>query len=424
MKTDPFNIFGARYEGIYLLEGVRTPFGKFCGSLGAISPTDLGIIVAREVLKRSGVRPDQVDHVVFANIIQSSFDAIYLPRHISLYAGIPQHVPALMVQRICGSGFETIITAAEQIQLKKAGIVLAGGAENMTLAPTSAFGNRQGYRLGQVHFGDMLWEGLADPAVNCTMGLTAENLSKQLKITREEVDAFALRSHQQAWRAWDEGFLRGEVVPVQSGLLETEGLHPRKFRTVPSRIVVERDENVRETSEEQLAKLKPTFRQDGVQTAGNSSGIVDGAAAVIVVAESELPSLTTPPLARIVASALVGVDPTIMGIGPVPAIQAVLKLTGLTLDNIDLFEINEAFGAQILAVERTLNLSREKLNVNGGAIAIGHPLAATGVRLTHTLARELKRRHGRYGVAAACIGGGQGTAVLIENVEQEEVTAA
>ncbi len=419
MKSDSSAIFGASYEGVYLIEGVRTPFGKFCGSLGTISPTDLGIIVAREVLKRARVSPDRVDHVVFANIIQSSFDAIYLPRHVSLYAGIPQPVPALMVQRICGSGFETIITAAEQIQLKKAGIVLAGGAENMTLAPTSAFGNRQGYRLGQVHFGDMLWEGLADPAVNCTMGQTAENLSKQFNISREEVDAFALRSHRQAWRAWEEGFLGQEVIPVQSGVHGVEGLQPRKFKTVPSRIMVERDENVRETSEERLSELKPTFSRDGVQTAGNSSGIVDGAAAVLVAAESELASLTLPPLARIISSASAGVDPTIMGIGPVPAIQAVLKLTGLTLEEIDLFEINEAFGAQILAVERELNLPREKLNVNGGAIAIGHPLAATGVRLTHTLARELRRRHERYGVAAACIGGGQGTAILIENVEWE-----
>ncbi|MFQ6612456.1 MAG: thiolase family protein [Fidelibacterota bacterium] len=418
MSDDQLNIFGAKYEGVFLLEGVRTPFGKFCGTLGHVSPTDLGIMVGREVLKRAGLSPDRIDHVVFANIIQSSFDAIYLPRHISLYCGIPQQVPALMVQRICGSGFEAIIAAAEQIQLNKARLVLAGGTENMTLAPTSAFGNRQGYRLGQIHFGDMLWEGLNDPAVDCSMGLTAENLSEHYGISREDVDEFASQSHQLAWKAWEAGILSTEIVPVNSGTHEGEGLQIRKFRTTPSRAVLDRDENVRETNQDQLAGLKPAFKREGVQTAGNSSGIVDGAAAVIVAAKETLNSIQTKPLARIVASASAGVDPTIMGIGPVPAIQAVLKMTGLTIADIDLFEINEAFGAQIVAVERELNLPREKLNVNGGAIAIGHPLAATGIRLTHTLALELKRRKRRYGIASACIGGGQGTAVLIENVTQ------
>ncbi|MFQ6606460.1 MAG: thiolase family protein [Fidelibacterota bacterium] len=415
MKNDLHPIFGARYKGVYLLEGVRTPFGKFCGALGRISPTDLGIIVAREVIRRAKLQPDQIDHVVFANIIQSGFDAIYLPRHIGLYAEIPQTTPALLVQRICGSGFEAIIAATEQIVLGKAQVVLAGGTENMTLAPTSSFGNRMGYRLGQLHFGDMLWEGLLDPAVNCSMGQTAENLAKKYSITRTEVDDYAFQSHQRAKQRWDDGTLAKEVIPVASGVHQLEGLVPRKFKTIPTGRPLERDEYVRTTEREQLDSLRPSFVPDGVQTAGNSSGIVDGAAAVIVTGEEFVKHHDQLPLARIVASASAGVDPQFMGLGPVPSIHNLLQLTGLAVSDIALWEINEAFGAQIVAVERELGLDRERLNVNGGSIAIGHPLAATGTRLTHTLALELRRRGERYGIASACIGGGQGTAVLIEN---------
>jgi len=415
MKNVTHPIFGARYEGVYLLEGARTPFGKFCGALGRISPTDLGIIVSREVIRRAHLQPDQIDHVVFANIIQSGFDAIYLPRHIGLYAGIPRTTPALMVQRICGSGFESIIAATEQIVLGKAHVVLAGGTENMTLAPTTSFGNRMGYRLGQLKFGDMLWEGLLDPAVNCSMGQTAENLAKKYSISRAEVDDYAFQSHQRAKERWDDGTLAQEVIPVASGIHELEGLVARKFKTIPTAQPLERDEYVRTTERDQLDSLRPSFAKDGVQTAGNSSGIVDGAAAVIVVHEEFLNQHEYPPLARIIASASAGVDPEYMGLGPVPSIQNLLKLTGLTIADIALWEINEAFGAQIIAVERELGLGRDKLNVNGGSIAIGHPLAATGTRLTHTLALELRRRGERYGIASACIGGGQGTAVLIEN---------
>jgi acetyl-CoA C-acetyltransferase len=283
MKNDTHPGFGARYEGIYLLEGVRTPFGKFCGALGRISPTDLGIIVSREVIHRAHLEPAQIDHVVFANIIQSGFDAIYLPRHIGLYTGIPRTTPALMVQRICGSGFESIIAATEQIVLGKARVVLAGGTENMTLAPTTSFGNRMGYRLGQLQFGDMLWEGLLDPAVNCSMGQTAENLAKKYSITRAEVDDYAFQSHQRAKNRWDDGTLEQEVIPVASGVHEIEGLVTRKFKTIPTSQPLERDEYVRTTERAQLDSLRPSFAKDGVQTAGNSSGIVDGAAAVIVV---------------------------------------------------------------------------------------------------------------------------------------------
>jgi acetyl-CoA C-acetyltransferase len=411
--------FAVAYDDIYLLEGSRTPFGKFCGTLSAISPTDLGIIAAKGAFQTAGISPDEIHQVIFANIIQSSFDAIYLPRHIALYCGIPRAVPAALVQRICGSGFEAIITATEQITLGKAGVVLAGGSENMSLAPTSAFGNRMGYQLGRVHFGDMLWEGLTDPAVNYSMGQTGENLARKYGITREEVDEFAFRSQRLAWEKTADGTLAEEIIPVTSGTHERDGFTPRVYRTTPRKAELKHDENIRQTSLEQLSQLKPVFDRDGVQTAGNSSGIVDGAAAVVVAAGSYVAQHRKEPLARIVASASAGVDPDIMGIGPVPSIRNVLKVAGLTLEDIDLFEINEAFGAQIIAVERELGLDRERLNVNGGAIAIGHPLAATGTRLTLTLAKELRRRGGRYGIASACIGGGQGTAILVENVKSE-----
>ncbi|NQU66860.1 MAG: thiolase family protein [Candidatus Marinimicrobia bacterium] len=407
--------FAICYNDIYLVEGARTPFGKFCGGLGSVSPTDLGIIASRGAIQKAGIKPEDIHHVVFANILQSSFDAIYLPRHVGLYCGIPVDVPALLVQRICGSGFESIISAAEQIVLGKAGVVLAGGAENMTLTPTSSFGNRLGYRLGGVNFKDMLWEGLFDPSANCSMGDTAENLGKKYHLTRNEVDDFAFRSHTQAFARMTDGTFDQEIVSVASGVHEVEGFQPRKFRTFPPKVTIERDENIRQANRESMASLRPTFAKDGLQTAGNSSGIVDGAAAVIIASGVELKQKNLTGLVKIVASASAAVEPNIMGIGPAPAIRNVLEVTGLSMDDIDLFEINEAFGAQIVAVEKELQIDREKLNVNGGAIAIGHPLAATGTRLTHTLAYELKRRNKRYGIASACIGGGQGTAILIEN---------
>jgi len=410
-------IFGAVYDEIFLVNGARTPFGRFCGTLGTVNPTDLGISVSKATLERSGVKPDEIDHVVFANIIQSGYDALYLPRHIGLYCGIPETVPAQLVQRICGSGFESIITGAENITLGKAGIVLAGGSENMTLAPTSSFGNRLGYRLGAVQFKDMLWEGLMDPASGCTMGDTAENLAVEYKISREDVDTFALRSQSLAIVATQSGRLAEEMITMNSGIHEQEGLKPRKYRMNPSRASLDHDENIRETTADKLAALPPTFAKDGVQSAGNSSGIVDGASAVVVASGSEVKTKSLKPLARIVASASAGVSPRIMGIGPAPAIRNVLELAGISQDAIGLFEINEAFGAQIVAVECELKLDRETLNVNGGAIALGHPLGATGTRLTHTLAIEMQKRNVQYGIASACIGGGQGTAILLEKVD-------
>ncbi|MFQ6615737.1 MAG: thiolase family protein [Fidelibacterota bacterium] len=410
----------ACYDDVYLLGGVRTPFGKFCGTLGTVSPTDLGIVVGREAIRRCRIHPEDIDHVVFANIIQAGFDAIYLPRHVGLYCGIPPSVPAMMVQRICGSGFEAIVSAAEQIVLGKGRAGLAGGSENMTRAPTSSFGNRLGYRLGQLQFGDMLWEGLKDPAVELSMGQTAENLARKHGITREEADAYALRSHTLATAASGNGVLSEEMVTVASGVLEMEGFRPRPYQTNPSGGQLDKDESIRKTDLEQLAQLPPVFDPDGVQTAGNSSGIVDGAAAVVVVSKDFVKTKKVTPLARVMASASTGVDPRFMGIGPVPAIRKLLDVSGLSLDRIDLFEINEAFASQIIAVERELGIDRDRMNVNGGAIAIGHPLAATGTRLTLTLALELQRRGDRYGIASACVGGGQGTAILVENTNLEE----
>ena len=411
--------FAVRYDDIYLLGGARTPFGKFCGTLGTISPTDLGILASHAAIERSGVTPHEIGHVTFANIIPGCYDAIYLPRHIGLYCGIPQAAPALLVQRICGSGFESIIAAAEQITLGKAKVVLAGGSENMTLAPTVSFGNRLGYRLGQLRFGDLLMEGLLDPASGCSMGQTAENLAQQYHITRDQVDEYALRSHTLALEKTEDGTLAEEIVPVGSGVVEQAGMAPRAYRTQPKNAKLNTDEHIRPTTAAQLAELKPSFAPAGVQTAGNSSGIVDGAAAVVVASGRCVEDKNLAPLARVVASASAGVDPSVMGIGPVPAVRAVLESARLSMDDIDLFEVNEAFGAQILAVEQALELDRDRLNVNGGAIAVGHPLAATGARLTLTLTLELCRRRARYGIATACIGGGQGTAILIENVAME-----
>ncbi len=413
---------GCVYDEVYLINGARTGFGKLCGTLARVSPTDLGIFASRGALEQAEIPPTEIDQTIVANIGQASYDSYFIARHISLYSGIPQSVPALMVQRICASGLETIVTAAEQITLGKAATVLCCGTENMSLAPTVSFGNRMGYDLGRVEFKDMLWEALNDTAAGYAMGCTAENLAKKYRLTRQEVDEFALRSQERAMAAVERGFflhregaVKAEILPITSTVFEAEGLQPRKVRLPRGVTEFRQDEHIRPTTLEALAKLPPVFERDGVQTAGNSSGIVDGAAAVVVAGKTVVHSRQITPLARVAASASCGVDPRYMGIGPVPAIRLLLELTGLTLDDIGLVEINEAFGAQIVACEKELGLDRERLNVNGGAIAIGHPLGATGTRLALTLAREMNLRGVRYGIASACIGGGQGTALLLEN---------
>jgi acetyl-CoA C-acetyltransferase len=408
---------GIIYDDMYLINGARTPFGKLAGTLANVSPTDLGILACRGALDKSNVSADEIDQTIIANIGQSSTDAYFLPRHISLYSGVRENVPVLMVQRICGSGFETIIAGAEQIHLGKADIVLCGGTENMSLSPTVSFGNRLGYQLGRPNFADMLWESLNDTAAGYPMGCTAENVAKKHKITREEADTFGKLSFDRTLSAIENGFFEDEIIPVNSMVLEADGFKPRKVK-LPRKVVdFKTDENVRSTTMEALAKLPPVFDKDGVQTAGNSSGIVDGAASVVISNKEYISAKKLKPLTKVVASAACGIDPKVMGLGPVKAINLLLEITGLNLSEINLIEINEAFAAQFIGCERELGFDRSIANVNGGAIAIGHPLGATGIRLSLTLSREMNIRKSKYGIASACIGGGQGNAILFENVD-------
>ncbi|MGB8863081.1 MAG: thiolase family protein [Candidatus Sulfotelmatobacter sp.] len=404
----------SHYDGVFLLDGVRTPFVEYNTALGLVSPTDLGIKAAREVFRRSSVPPTDVDIVVAGNMAQASFDAYVLPRHIALYSAVPVEVPAHLVQRVCGTGIEAILQAADNIKLKKANLALVVGTESMSRNPIAAYTHRGGFRMGEVEFKDFLWEALLDPCPNETMGGTAEKLAKQYGVTRADVDQFAAESFARAIAAQKSCFLSGEITALTSEVFEFPGYSPRGIRLPRGVEKLSEDTHIRPSPWEVLSKLKPAF--GGVQTGGNSSGIVDGAAAALVVSSEYLKQPKKNPLARVVAGAVVGVRPEIMGIGPVPAIQTLLDVAGLSLGQIDRFEINEAFGAQVLACQHELGLDRSKLNVNGGAIAIGHPLGATGVRLAVTLARELKRSNARYGVASACIGGGQGIALLVENI--------
>lgn len=406
--------FGITYDNIYLVNGARTPFGKLCGTLGQVSPTDLAIYATKAAIEKSGIKGEDIDQVMYANIGQSSADSYFLPRHIGLFSGIPEGVPAVMLQRICGSGFETIIAGAEQISLGKAQTALCGGTENMTLSPTVSFGNRMGYPLGKSDFKDMLWEALNDTAA-VPMGCTAENVAAKHGITKEDANVFAKLSIDRYIAAQKRGFFDGEIVKMNSAEFAIEGLITRKVRLPKHAIDFCTDENVRPADLESMAKLPSVFAKDGVQTAANSSGIVDGAASVVVASGDFIKEKGLKPLSRVVASATSALDPRVMGLGPVPAIRLVLEMAGLTLADIGLIEINEAFAAQFIGCEKELGLNRDICNVNGGAIALGHPLAATGTRLSLTLSREMQARGVKYGIASACIGGGQGTAILFEN---------
>jgi acetyl-CoA acyltransferase 2 len=387
-------------KDIYVVDGARTPFGAFGGAFKDTSAIDLGAAAAKGALERGKTPAAEVDQIIFGNVIQTSPDAVYLARHVGLKAGLPVHVSALTVNRLCGSGLQAMMSGAQLMLLDEADTVLAGGTENMSQAPYQVRGARWGLRLGSTEFQDYLWEALTDSCAGCDMANTAENLAQQFGITREEVDAYALRSQQTTADAQAKCYFSAEIVPVE-------------VKTKRGVTTVDRDEHPRPDSTlETLAKLPTSFRKDGVITAGNASGIVDGAAAVVMTTHDKLNGRT--PLGRVLSWATVGVDPTIMGIGPAKAIPMALERAGLTLDEMDLVEINEAFAPQYLACERELGLNREKANVNGGAIAIGHPLGASGTRLAITLLYELRRRGGRYGVASACIGGGQGIAVVFE----------
>lgn len=411
--SSPSKALLSSYDDVFLLDGVRTPFAEYNTALGLVSPTDLGIKAAREVFRRSSVSAADVDIVVAGNVAQASFDAYVLPRHIALYSGVPVEVPSHLVQRVCGTGIEAILQAADNIKLARANLALVVGTESMSRNPIAAYTHRGGFRMGHVEFKDFLWEALLDPCPNETMGGTAEKLAKQYGISRGEVDQFAAESFARTIAAQKSCFLSGEIVPLVSEVFELPGYSPRGIQLPRTVDKLSQDTHVRPSSFEVLSQLKPAF--GGVQTGGNSSGIVDGAAAALVASSEYVKLHKKEPLARVAAGSVVGVRPEIMGIGPVAAIQTLLDSAGLTLSQIDRFEINEAFGAQVLACQRELGLDPNRLNVNGGAIAIGHPLGATGVRLAITLARELKRSNTRYGVASACIGGGQGIALLVEN---------
>jgi acetyl-CoA acyltransferase 2 len=389
---------------VFIIGGKRTPMGEYVGALKDVSAIDLGAVAARGAIESAKIEATDIDHAVFGNALQTSGDAIYGARHVALKAGVPFERPALTVNRLCGSGIQSIVSGAQMIQLDEAHTCLVGGMESMSQAPHVIRGARSGFALGQGKLEDSLMVALLDTYCNTPMAGTAENLARKFEISREDQDAYALRSQQEAKRALDAGYLAEEIVPV-----EVKG---RKGVTT-----VTHDDHARpETTLEGLAKLKPAFAKDGFVTAGNASGIVDGAAALVIADGEFVKQRDLKPLGRIVSWAYAGVEPEIMGIGPVPATRAALAKASLTLNDMDLIEVNEAFAAQYLAVERDLGLDRSRTNVNGGAIALGHPLAATGTRLVLTILNELRRRNGRYGLATACIGGGQGIAIIVERV--------
>ena len=401
----------SRFDDVAIVEMARTPWVDLGGALAGVSPIDLGIHAGRAVLARAALAPGSVDSVLAGSMAQASFDAYMLPRHIGLYSGVPQAVPALAVQRICGTGLELLRQAGEQL---RDGVqrVLCVGAESMSRNPIAAYEHRGGFRLGApVGFKDFLWEALYDPAAGVDMIGTAENLAREYGLDREAVDAWALRSHQRALSAQAAGWFDEEIAAVRSAVFEADDCLPRGIELPRGVSEVVRDSHPRTTDATALARLR-AIHGGGVQTAGNSCAVVDGAAAALVCRYS---ACERPPLVRLLMATAVGVPPRTMGIGPAPAIRLLLERSGLRLEQIDRFEINEAQAAQVLAVTRALELDPERLNVHGGSIALGHPLAATGLRLVQTLARQLREGNLRYGIAAACIGGGQGMALLIEN---------
>ena len=389
---------------VFIIGGARTPMTEYVGALKDVSALELGAIASRAAFVKTGVKAEWIDHTVVGNVLQTSSDAIYGARHVALKAGVPVEVPALTVNRLCGSGIQAAVSGAQLIQLDEADIVLTGGIESMSQAPHVIRGLRSGLRLNQGKLEDYLYEALLDPYCGLFMAQTAEKCAGKYGISREEQDAFAMRSQQLAAKAWAEGRFTDEVVPVE--------IKTRKGVTI-----VDQDDHLRpDTTMAGLAKLPSAFSKEGTVTAGNASGIVDGGAALILASAQAVKDKGLQPAARLVAWAAVGVDPAYMGMGPAPSTRKALERAGLTLDDIDLIEVNEAFAGQYLAVEKELGLDRDKVNVNGGAIALGHPLGASGTRLLLTVTLELKRRGKRYGLATACIGGGQGLAAIVESL--------
>jgi acetyl-CoA acetyltransferase family protein len=397
---------------IVFLGGARTPFAEYEGGkngrgepggrLKHLTANELGAHAARAALERAGAKPAHVDHVVFGNAMQTSADAIYGARHVGLRAGVPIEVPAVTVNRICGSGIQAAVSSSLLMLAGEAEVVLAGGMESMSQAPHVIRGARSGFRLGQGALEDLLMASLMDPYCGCYMANTSDNLAREHGIGREEQDAYALLSQQRAARARERGVFREEIAPIE--------IKDRK-----GSVLFDEDDHMKpDTTAEGLAKLPPAFGKDSFVTAGNASGIVDGGAALVMATREGAARVGGKPIGRVVSWGIAGVEPRIMGIGPVPAIKKALERAGLGLRDLDLVEVNEAFAGQYLAVEKALGLDRDRVNVNGGAIAIGHPLGATGARLLLTLLLELRRRGGRHGVASACIGGGQGIAMVVE----------
>ena len=399
MKTQ-----GAQRD-IVFLSGVRTPFGTFGGTLKDFSAIDLGAHAAKAAIERAGVKPGDIDHAIFGNALQTSADAIYYARHVALKAGCRIETPALTVNRLCGSGFQAVISGAQEILLGEGETALVGGGESMSQAPHVMRGLRWGVQLGRTPpLEDLLWEALKDPMCGFSMAETAENLAEKYALDRGCVDEFALRSQTMAKAGWDAGAYADEVVGIPVKNAKTRQVEEFK-----------RDEHMRpSTTLDALRALKPYFKETGVVTAGNASGIGDGAAALVISSEDWAKRNGSRPLGRLVSWGLAGVEPKYMGIGPVPASRMALDKAGLSIDDMDLIEVNEAFAPQACAVERELRIPREKLNVHGGAIALSHPLAASGARITAHLLHALRRSGGRYGLGSACIGGGQGAAVVVE----------
>ncbi|GCC31176.1 3-ketoacyl-CoA thiolase, mitochondrial [Chiloscyllium punctatum] len=396
----------ALLRGVFIVAAKRTPFGTYGGVLKDHSATDLATHAARAALSAGKVDHDLVDSIIVGNVMQSSPDAAYIARHVGLQVGIPIPVPALTVNRLCGSGFQSIVSGAQEICLRESEVVLCAGSESMSQAPYAVRNVRFGTKLGvDIKMEDTLWAGLTDLHIKTPMGLTAENLAEQYEISREECDAYALKTQERWKTAHEAGYFKEELAPIEVKIKKgvqsiTHDEHPRP-----------------NTTAEQMAKLPTVFKKNGTVTAGNASGVCDGAAAVIIASEDAVQKHKLTPLARIVAHHVCGCDPSIMGIGPVPAISGVLKKAGLSLKDMDLVEVNEAFAPQYLAVQKALKLDPKNTNVNGGAIALGHPLGASGARITAHLVYELRRRAGKYAVGSACIGGGQGIAIIIENMK-------
>jgi acetyl-CoA acyltransferase 2 len=392
-------------KGVYIVAAKRTPFGSYGGKLMNFSATDLQEVAAKAALASGNIRPEIITSTVIGNVFHATKDGSYLARHVALRLGVPVSAPSLAVNRMCGSGFQSVVTGTQEINVGDSEVVLTGGAENMSLSPHAVRGIRFGVRLGQdVIMEDSLWAGLTDFQIKTPMGVTAENLAEKFGITREQCDAYAVRSQQRWKKAHDAGHFKDELAPVE-------------VKTKKGVELVDTDEHPKPaTTIESLSKLPTVFKKNGTVNAGNASGICDGAGCIILASEEACTKHNLKPLARVVGYGIAGCDPHIMGIGPVTAIEALLQATNKSVGDIDLVDVNEAFAPQFLAVEKSLGLDPEKTNVNGGAIALGHPVGASGSRITANLIYELRRRRAKYGIGAACIGGGQGIAVMIESI--------